>query len=160
MTDIPRLVNRFDPIVHRPSDAIDFSNPQIDIVELEKTLTEALRHYGGFGLSANMIGIPYAAIAIAVGDRIECAFNAKIVAESPDMVYIEEGNILYPGLVVKIKRPAEVRVRFTTATGETNTAKFSGLTSRLVQHYIDMQNGVPFTKRATKFHLDQARRRL
>lgn len=160
MTETFKLVDRLDPIVNTKTIDIDFSNPQIDVSELDIKLKRAYKQFGGYGITANMIGIPYSAIAIGMGDRVECAFNPKIVAESPEKIYMEEGDLLYPGLILKIKRPNEIRVRYTNVDGSTDTAKFSGLTSRIIQHYIDTLNGIHFIKRASKFHLDQARRKI
>jgi peptide deformylase len=48
-------------------------------------------------------------------------------------------------MILKIKRPSIIRVRYTLPNGITETHKFIGITSRIFQHEIDHLNGVLFT---------------
>jgi peptide deformylase len=86
-------------------------------------------------------------------------YNPKIVQESEQTVTLEEGCLSYPGLLVKIKRPEFVRVRFQTPNAETLTKQFIGMTARVFQHEFDHLNGVRFYDKANKFHRDQAMRK-
>lgn len=134
-----------------------FSNPPIDPIELAKTLTEHMLTFGGVGLSANQIGLPYRAFAIR-SNPVFVMFNAKIVHESEEQILMPEGCLSFPGLVVKIKRPKTIRVRFTMPNGVTETKQFDGLTARVIQHEMDHMNGKLFYEKATLFHLEQGRR--
>lgn len=135
----------------------DFANPPTDPVELAKTLVHEMMAHKGVGLSANQLGLPYRAFAIQ-GIPMIVMFNAKIVSYSETQSILAEGCLSFPGLRIKIKRPDSVRVRFTLPNGETKTETFDGLSAKIVQHEIDHMNGVTFFDRATRFHLDQARR--
>ena len=42
--------------------------------------------------------------------------------------------------------------------GETNTIKFSGISARVVQHEYDHLLGIVHTRKATHYHLAQARK--
>lgn len=82
------------------------------------------------------------------GEPSFVCFNPKIVYSSDEQSFMEEACPSYPGLVVKIKRPSQVRVRFTVADGSVVTKIFSGFSARLAQHQIDKLNGIHFLSRA------------
>lgn len=132
----------------------DFSNPATDPIELAHTLARELMEEGGVGLAANQLGLPYRAFVIKASPII-VAFNPKIVDYLGEEVYLEEGCLSFPGLVVKIKRPEGVRVRFTQPNGETITQEYHGITSRTFQHELDHLDGVVFYERANRIHRDR-----
>ena len=78
-------------------------------------------------------------------------YNAKIVDTGEKMIYLDEQSLTYPGLTVKIKRPETIKLRFTLPNGETKTEKYTGLTSRLVQHEMDHMNGIIFYNNANYY---------
>jgi len=84
--------------------------------------------------------------------------NPKIIDVSSEMVTLEEGCLSHPNLFVKIKRPKFIKVRFTHPDGTTETKKFDGITARVFQHEMDHLNGILHTKRANRYHLDQAKK--
>ena len=110
----------------------------------------------GIGLAANQVGLPYRAFAMRGHPQNFVCFNPRIVQPSEQEVILEEGCLTYPGLLVKIKRPQHVRVRFTMANGETRTDTFTGMTARIFQHELDHLNGIKFFDRANRYHRDQA----
>ena len=114
------------------------------------------------GLSANQVGIPYAMFIMRwqEEDEIEAFFNPRIVNLTGDNIVLEEGCLSYPGMFPKIKRPDICRVRAEFISGEkvtTNTYNFKGFTSRIVQHEMDHLDGKLWYRRASSFHLQQAR---
>ena len=153
------LVNDRDPILRTQLPLFDFSNPPVDPIQLAKDLTETMIANKGMGLAANQVGLPYR-VFVLTGQQILACFNPKVVDISPEEVYINEGCLSYPGLVVKIKRPQEIRVRFTMPNGETRTAKFEGLTARCFLHELDHLNGVVHLERANPIHREKAMRTL
>ena len=64
----------------------------------------------------------------------------------------------YPGLYIKIKRPVQIRMRFTDVHGETTTTKYTGLSSRAIQHEYDHLQGMLFQRKATRYHLSKAKK--
>lgn len=156
-----KLVDKRDPILYQPTENIDFENPQIDPEKLYLDLRDALVEYGGIGLSANQVGIPYS--CFVMGDRkdpdgILGFFNPKILALSPNEVYMEEGCLSFPHMLIKIKRPYEVRFRATNFDGKIDANKFSGLSARVFQHEYDHLQGVVFAKRANLYYLEKAKK--
>jgi peptide deformylase len=49
-------------------------------------------------------------------------------------------------------------LRFTDVNGETTTTKYTGFTARVIQHEYDHLSGIVFTRKATRYHLEQAKR--
>lgn len=159
MNDFVRsLVNNTDQILYTKTERFDFSNPPIDPSELAHILAQTMIANNGIGLAAPQIGLPYRAFVLT-GKPILCCFNPIIVDTSSEQIYLEEGCLSFPGLIVKIKRPKMIRARYTMPNGETVTNKFIGMTARTFQHELDHLNGIVFTRRANSYHLEQAKKK-
>lgn len=153
------IVKDFNQLIV-PCEQFDFNNPQIDPVELAQSLvTEMLRH-NGLGLAANQIGYNLRVFAIRGYPEHFVMFNPMIIDISNDQIVLEEGCLSFPGLIVKIKRPRTIRIRFYGPNGEMFIKEFIDMTARVIQHEIDHLNGILFYNRANKYHRDQAFRRL
>ena len=138
----------------------DFTNPPVTPHEFYWEMSAVMRKNKGMGLSANQVGHNFQMFVFGdFNDKelITGVFNPKIVDHSEEMVYIEEGCLSFPGLFIKVKRPKEIRIRFTDWGGNTDTFKFTGLTARLILHEYDHLQGITFQQRANRIHLDQAR---
>lgn len=152
------LIDCNDEILKSPLARFDFSNPPTDPIQLAHDLAETMLHHNGIGLSANQIGLPYRVFAIKSSPIIVC-FNPYIVDESDEKISLEEGCLSYPGLFIKVKRPKTIKVRYTEPNGNVVTRTFDGLTARIFQHEFDHLQGINFTKRASRIHVEQARNR-
>lgn len=153
------LVSEFDPVLRQTAPEFEFARPPINPVELAVDLTETMLRWNGLGLSACQIGLPYRAFVMKTSPVL-CCFNPKIVDFSEDNnLVLEEGCLSLPGLVIKVKRPRMIRVRFQLPNGETETRDFDGITSRVFQHELDHLDGVLMFDRANRFHRDQAFRK-
>ena len=151
-----KLVPATDPILRTKCEDFDFENPTIWPVELAKDLVKFMYDNNGIGLAANQVGIPYRVFAMRGHPENFVCFNPRIVQASEQQVTLEEGCLTYPGLLVKIKRPQHVRVRFRMANGEVRTDTFTGLTARTFQHELDFLDEIEFFSRANKYHREQA----
>lgn len=149
------LVDSNDPILREKLEDFDFSNPGTDPVQLSRDLAETMIIQNGLGLAANQIGERHRAFAMKAEQIIVC-FNPKIVDASEETVLLEEGCLSYPGLLVKIKRPKKIRVRYTMPNGEVETRVFDGLTARVFQHELDHLDGICHINRANAIHKKQA----
>jgi peptide deformylase len=152
---IKKRVPYDDPILRQEMPVFDFSNPPTNPVILYEELAENMLEYKGIGLSANQIGLPYRAFVLRA-EEIIGVFNPKVVDFSKETIIIEEGCISNPGLFVKIKRPQKIKARYTLPNGDTVTRQFDGMTARCFLHEMDHLNGLLYTRRANKFHLDKA----
>ena len=140
LTTVQPEVN-FDDWKDRPNELIDLVNK----------MGEKMIRYQGVGLSANQVGIKGRIFVMRTTPQITACINPRIVDASQEEVLIEEGCLTYPGLHVKISRPAHIRVRYQTVTGETITEKLTGLTARVFQHELDHLDGINFFDRAKPF---------
>lgn len=146
-----------DPLLKEEMPRFDFANPIMDPVELYKDLAETMIDADGMGLSANQIGVP-TRMFVMRAESVIGVINPRIVEVSNEQVVLEEGCLSYPNLFVKIKRPKTIKVRFTHPDGKTETKTFDGITARVFQHEMDHLNGILHTKRANRYHLDQAKK--
>lgn len=150
----------FGHYIINKAESFDFTNPypDNDPVKLSNKLQMTVHENNWIALSAPQVGIPLRVFYIK---GFESAFfNPKIVDQSETQVYMEEVSSTFPGLIVKIKRPEVIRIRWTNAKNDTNTNVYTGMTARVIQRKIDYLDGIHFTKRATKYHRDQALKRL
>jgi peptide deformylase len=158
---IMKLVDANDALLYQECQAFDFENPQVDPHKLVEDLADTMAHSRGVGLSANQVGYNLKVFVMGNPDKPEdvfTVFNPKIVDYGEETMIAEEGCLSYPGLFVKVKRPASVRVRFSNAMGDTNTVSLSGFDARVFQHEYDHMMGISHINRASKFHLAQAKR--
>ena len=154
---ILKLVDASNHILKQKMEDFDFTNPPIDPIQLAKDLAETMIENKGPGLAANQVGLPYR-VFVLTGSPINACFNPKVVDSTSEMVYLDEGCLSYPGLVVKIKRPKMLRVRFTMPNGETKTEKFDGMTARCFLHELDHLNGIVHLDRAHPYHKEKAKK--
>ena len=137
----------------------DFKDPPFDPIQFAQTLVKFMYDSNGLGVAANQVGVPYRIFSMrGVPENFVC-FNPKIISASKDQIVLEEGCLSYPGLIVKVKRPSVIRVRFSTPNGDVLTKQFIGMSARVFQHEYDHLDGIRFFDRANKFHRDQAMRK-
>lgn len=153
------LLPKDAPLLTQAMEPFNFSDPPADPVEIAHILAQSLLKHEGLGLAAPQIGLPYRVFVIRSAPMLVC-FNPRLVDVSDNEIYLEEGCLTFPDLVLKIKRPDAIRVRYTLPNGEVETKKFQGMTARIFQHELDHLDGILFTERATRFHLEQGRNQL
>ena len=152
------LVDKTDPVLKQPCQRFDFANPPVDPVELVDALKKLMIEKRGVGLSANQVGLPYQVFVIGDPtdpDNIEAVFNPKVVYSSDIEHVIEEGCLSFPGLFLKVKRPAAIRVRYADATGKIDTKLYDQIPARVFLHEFDHMQGVVFTERVGKVTLQR-----
>ena len=154
---IYQLLEPDHPLVH-----MEMSGESVpeDKVEFSKDMAETMRHWGGIGLSANQVGFPYRMFVMGDANNYMSCYNPKITVESDVMVPMDEGCLTYPGLFVRIYRPDRISVEFEDENGELHQDDLEGLMCRVFQHEMDHMDGIDFTSRAKKIHLDIAKRKL
>lgn len=153
------LVNKEDKVLTTECEVFDFANPPFDPIEFSKELVKFMYDHNGVGLAANQVGVPYRVFALRADPENFVCFNPRVVMPSEETITLEEGCLSYPGLIVKVKRPQHVKVRFETPNGETLTKTFTGISARAFQHELDHLDGIVFYNRANRFHRDQAFRK-
>lgn len=135
--------------------AFDFNNPPVNPAELAANIAEYMLKSNGMFLSAPQVGLPYRVFTM-IGNPPFAIFNPRIVDETTTEVMLEETSLSNPNLIVKVKRPSIIKVRFQDMDGNTHTEKFIGMTSRLFQQGLDYLDGIDYTRRAHPIHLQRA----
>lgn len=133
----------------------NFSDPPVDPTEIATKLLRVMMSHSGIGLAANQCGLDYRFFVMKSSPNIAC-FNPLIVDVSSDEVLMEEGCLSFPNLIIKIKRPEVIKLRYQTPNGEVTTQVFNGITARIVQHELDHLDGILFYTRANLFHRQRA----
>ena len=147
------------PAIFQRAAEFTYAFPQVDPVELAQSLVHTMMENNGVGLAAPQLGIPLRVFAIYSDPYIVC-FNPRIVDRSIALVEYEEGCLSYPGLTLKIQRPAWIRARYAEPNGDIVTNKFEGIKARVFQHEMLHLDGVRWTDGVSKLKLELARKKL
>ena len=120
-----------------------------------------MARYGGIGLSANQVGLPFNMfvlgnhLSLENGLKMAC-FNPMIVSTSEETIMMKEGCLTYPFLFLSIKRPRKCVVKYTDENGDLKEGNLDGMISRIFQHEYEHMLGRNFTEHVSKFKLKRA----
>ena len=132
-----------------------------DRQELSDAMFETMSKYGGIGLSANQVGLPFNMFVIGGHPSIEkglkmTCFNPMIVSSGEENIRMKEGCLTFPFIFLDIKRPRKIVAKYTDEKGDLQEAHLDGMMSRIFQHEYDHMLGRNFTERVSKFKLKRA----
>lgn len=151
------LIEEVSKVLREPPPEFDFENPPEDPKEVEKNMAEAMDKFGGIGLSANQVGLPYKMFVMKTADKGTVGFfNPKITRASTETDLMKEGCLSFPDLYLMIKRSKTIEFEYQDAEGETHTLVLEDMGARVVQHEVDHLNGVVFLQRASRLKLERA----
>ena len=151
------LIEEASKVLRTPPPVFDFENPKEDPKEIEKNMAEAMETFGGIGLSANQVGLPYRMFVMRTADSgIKAFFNPELTAVSQETDLMKEGCLSFPDLYLMIKRSKVVELKYQDAEGEEHTLQLDGIGARCVQHEIDHLNGIVFLQRASRLKIERA----
>ena len=155
MTVLPILK---DDIVHfiKPCEDFDFDGTFLNPSQLARDLVDTLYSGNGLSIAANQVGLPYRVFAFRGDPANFVCFNPHIVNTGVEEIELDESSLSFPGLVVPITRPRNIRIRFWGPDGVQHFHDFAGLTARICLHEIDGLNGKLFYNRASKVKRDIA----
>lgn len=160
---ILNLVKNNDSVLHRSTEKFNFDDPQCDPTELFHNLRETMVAERGLGLAANQCGIGLAVFVFGNPDdesSILPVFNPLLLESYGKPVYFDEGCLSYKGLILKVKRASQIRVRFYNEKGVAATMRLNGLSAHVFAHEFDHTAGLTFINRANRYHLEQARKHM
>jgi peptide deformylase len=160
------LIKETSELLTRPMPAFDFANPIMPPQELIDEMQKVRKENGGVGLAAPQVGVETRVLVIGAGnfdtegteDFNKAFFNPSIKYLEGEESYMIEGCLTFPGLFVKIKRPDAACINYFDQDGVNFEEIFTGMTSRILQHEIDHLDGILFTSRANRVHLDKAKK--
>ena len=132
-----------------------------DRKELSDQMFETMFKYGGIGLSANQVGLPFNMFVMGGHPQLEkglklTCFNPMIISSSEEKVVMKEGCLTFPFVWLSITRPRKVVVKYEDENGELKEGHLDGMMSRIFQHEYDHMLGRTFTEYASKLKLDLA----
>ena len=157
-----KLIKENNLILRKVCEPFDFDNPIVPPLELVSEMQKIRLAGRGVGLAANQVGVDARVIVLGtISEEFEAVyFNPIVTLASEETEYFVEGCLTWPGLYIKIKRPKAITVMYQDAEGESHHMKYDRMVSRILQHEIDHLHGITFKDRATKYHLEKARKDL
>jgi len=132
-----------------------------DRKELSEAMFDTMKKYGGIGLSANQVGLPFNMFVLGdhpdleKGLKMTC-FNPMIISSSVEEETMKEGCLTFPFVFLNITRPRKVVVKYEDENGDLKEGHLDGMISRIYQHEYDHMLGRTFTEYASKMKLDMA----
>ena len=153
----PRLLMQVAPFMDDTLEQFGFA----DRKELSKVMYDNMAKYGGLGLSANQLGLPYRMFVMGGHPQIEdgkvrSVFNPLINDVSPESINLKEGCLSFPFLFLSIKRPKWCSVKYTDENGEEVEETLHGMSARIFMHENEHMNGYVFTDLVSKLKLERA----
>ena len=153
----PRLLMQVAPFMDDTLEQFGFA----DRKELSKVMYDNMAKYGGLGLSANQLGLPYRMFVMGGHPQIEdgkvrSVFNPLINDVSPESINLKEGCLSFPFLFLSIKRPKWCSVKYTNENGEDIEETLHGMSARIFMHENEHMNGYVFTDLVSKLKLERA----
>ena len=153
----PRLLMQVAPFMDDTLEQFGFA----DRKELSKVMYDNMAKYGGLGLSANQLGLPYRMFVMGGHPQIEdgkvrSVFNPMVNDVSPESINLKEGCLSFPFLFLSIKRPKWCSVRYTDENGEEVEETLHGMSARIFMHENEHMNGYVFTDLVSKLKLERA----
>jgi|TARA_B100001093_G_scaffold25718_1_gene22657 peptide deformylase len=155
----PRLLMKIAPYT---DDMLKEFNIE-DRKDLSKKMYNSMVKYGGIGLSANQVGLPFRMFVMGGHPQIEegkvrNVFNPLIVDFSEETILMKEGCLSFPFLFLSITRPKWVNVKYTDENGEIVEEYLHGMPARIFQHENEHMNGYIFTDLVSKLKLERGKK--
>ena len=100
-----------------------------DRKELSEKMFDTMKKYGGIGLSANQVGLPFNMFVLGdhpdleKGLKMTC-FNPMIINSSKEVVAMKEGCLTFPFVFLTISRPRKVTVKYEDENGDLKRRSF------------------------------------
>ena len=132
-----------------------------DRKELSEAMFDTMKKYGGIGLSANQVGLPFNMFVLGDHPDIEkglkmTCFNPMIISSSVEEETMKEGCLTFPFVFLSITRPRKVVVKYEDENGDLKEGSLDGMISRVFQHEYDHMLGKTFVDGVSKLKLDMA----
>jgi len=140
--------------------ASKFNFDEIDASMLTNIMFDRMSEMGGAALSAPQVGLDMCMFVMGVDHARVEVFNPTILSYSKEEALMNEGSLTFPGILVIVKRPIAVTVKYYNKNGELQQNEFQGLTARIFQHAFDHLQGTTMKDKVSKLKWDMATKRL
>ena len=132
---------------------------EVDAPMLTNIMFDRMNEMGGAALSAPQVGLDMSMFVMGVDRARVEVFNPSIISYSKEEALMNEGSLTYPGILVIVKRPIAVTVKYYNKNGELQHKEFQGLTARIFQHAFDHLQGTSIKEKVSKLKWDMASKR-
>lgn len=146
-----RLIHFADPSMSVKPIPFDFEVDKDKAVELSTALYTKMKEFGGAGISANQLGLPYRVFVIGNAETSRAFFNPTIIGVSKEEVVMEERSLSFPDFSLSLRRPEIVSIEYQDDTGASHTDTFSGVAARIILHEYDHMEGRNFMMHSSNF---------
>ena len=125
------------------------------VISILDQMLECMYKNKGIGLAAPQVGILKRLVVVDCSDKNNIKkpiklINPEIVKLSSEISEFEEGCLSLPTQYAKVKRPAEIIVKFQNIEGIFCQESFSGIEATCIQHEIDHLDGKLFVDHVSK----------
>ena len=127
-----------DPILRQKALEVKEVGPAERI--LIASMIETMHGHKGIGLAAPQVGVSEQIFVADIGEGPVIVVNPKIITRSGQEVR-EEGCLSIPGIVLNVKRPKKIRVRYLNEDNQTIERDYSDLLARVILHETDHLKG-------------------
>ena len=148
-----RLLHFSHPFLNKKPDPFNFETDGDKAKDFATDLVKAMFKFGGVGLSANQVGFNWRVFVFGTEDTQFAMFNPLIIALSKEQKTFEEGCLSFPDFTLTLTRPSAIAITYQDVEGVWQTANFSGVSARIIQHEYDHMEGINFTHHASEFKL-------
>jgi peptide deformylase len=147
-----------DPLLTQKLKPYEF-NKDTDPAEIEQTMIQLMDKHYGYGIAANQVGFDQRVIVIQPKEQQAFAlFNPEVI-ESDGEYEAEEGCLSFPGVMLDLRRPKTVEVKYFDHLARSHTRTFNEIDAKCVLHEIDHLNGITFKDHVSQLKYDMAVKR-
>ena len=118
--------------------------------ELLDDMVATMQANRAVGLAAIQIGVPLRMLVVQDQTQQPIRVMNPRIVEMSGSRFEQEGCLSFPGLFLRIARPAEVVVEYFDENLEVRRTGLGGLLGRAIQHEIDHLDGKTFLDRVSK----------
>jgi len=157
-----KLITAPNEILSKPVQLFDFK--KMDAKGISDDMIALMQSKGGIGLSANQVGIDAQILVMKLhllySKETITIINPQIEALSADTETMPEGCLSHDGLILDIKRPVSVVVKYLDTDEKPCTITLYDIDARCFLHEYDHLCGIEFTDRVSALKLTRARDRI
>ena len=157
-----KLIKSPNEFLSKVAKPFDFDS--MDAKQVSGEMCQIMMAKNGLGLAANQVGIDAQIFVMRPTAHAEvtkpfAVINPVILEVSNSTIASKEGCLSHVGLILNIKRPNEITVKFLDIDAKECILMLSGIDARCFLHEYDHLQGIEFTERVSKLKLSMAKKK-